>query len=249
MAFPVVASPTTDPTKVTGRRVTAAVLDFTVLLVPTIAIATSEMQYITRERVGGRFDDFCDDYTEQVSGGACVQVGDRAYFTDDTGNGASLTFLALSIVLLVVVQGLTGWTIGKLLTGLRTVREDGTRPGIGKAFVRWLLLIIDGLPCIPLVGFILVLTTHGHRRVGDMAAKTFVVRSRAAGQPIVVPGLTTAPEAQPWATPAPTPSAVPAAAAPQWDPQRGAYIQWDPSTARWLQWDDTTRTWSPIPGQ
>lgn len=246
MAFPAVAPPTTDPTAVTGRRVVAAVIDGVVVLAPTIAIATSEMEYITRERVGRRFDDFCDEYTDQISG-TCVQLGDRAYFSDTTANPGSFAFVGLSIVLLVLLQGVTGWTIGKLLTGLRTVREDGSRPGIGKAFVRWILLIVDGLPCIPLVGFICALTTQGHRRVGDMAAKTFVVRSQAAGQPILVPGLTVAPSAtggHTAAAPAPPPGS-----APQWDEARGAYIQWDAAGARWLQWDETTRAWSPIPGQ
>ena len=52
--------------------------------------------------------------------------------------------------------------------------------------MRWLLWIVDGFPyVIPgLTGFIVALTTAGHRRVGDMAAKTFVVKRAAAGTPI-----------------------------------------------------------------
>ncbi len=268
MASPVVAPPTTDPTAVTGRRTVAAIIDGAVVLVPTIAIATSEMEYITRERVGRRFDDFCDDYLDQISG-VCVQVGDRAYFSDGTAdNPAGLAFPVLSLLLLVVLQGLTGWTIGKLLMGLRTVREDGSRLGIGKAFVRWLLLLIDALPCIPLVGFILVLTTQGHRRVGDMAAKTFVVRSSAAGGPLAVPGVTAPMGASAPPPPSPatpigaaswlpeprsgdpsSPPPPPTGPAPQWDAARGTYIQWDPALSQWMQWDDARRTWSPIPGQ
>jgi uncharacterized RDD family membrane protein YckC len=260
-----------DPTAVVGRRVVAALIDGAVVIAPTIAIATSNMEYITRDRVGRGFDDFCNDYTDQDSG-TCVQLGDRAYFSDSTANPGSLAFFALAIVLLVIVQGLTGWTVGKLLTGLRTVKEDGRPPGIGKAFVRWILLIIDGIPCIPLVGFICALTTQGHRRVGDMAAKTFVVGARSAGQPIVVAGLT-APPAAPamygaptaWSAPGAPPPAAPgwsppgqATAAPpstasgtvpQWDEARGTYIQWDATASHWLQWDEATRSWSPIAGQ
>jgi uncharacterized RDD family membrane protein YckC len=251
----------TDPTAVIGRRVVAALIDGTVVIGPTVAIAMSNMEYITRatvEQQGGRFDDFCEDYTSEL-GGACVHVGDRAYFSDGSANPGSFAFLGLSILLLVVLQGVTGWTIGKLLTGLRTVKEDGSAPGIMKALLRWLLLLIDGLPCIPLVGFILALTTQGHRRVGDMAAKTFVVRARAAGQPILVPGLTVAPTtpamygappgAADWTPPAAPPPAPPTGQGPQWNPARGTYIQWDAARSRWLQWDDESRTWSPIPGQ
>jgi uncharacterized RDD family membrane protein YckC len=253
MASPAVS----DPTAVVGRRVVAALIDGAVVIGPTVAIATSNMEFITRERVGRQFDDYCELYTDRYSG-VCVEVGDRVYFSDDSANPGSFGFFGLSIVLLVVLQGLTGWTVGKLLTGLRTVKEDGSRPGIGKALLRWLLLLIDGLPCIPLVGFICALTTQGHRRVGDMAAKTFVVRARAAGQPILVPGLTVAPHSPSmpgtsagpaWAPPGAAPSAPAGGQAPQWDPARGTYIQWDQMQSRWLQWDEATRMWSPIPGQ
>lgn len=250
----------TDPTAVIGRRVVAALIDGAVVFGPTVAIATSEMEYVTRDTIeqdGGRFDDFCEDYTAEL-GGACVEVGDRAYFSDDSANPGTFAFLGLSLLLLVVLQGVTGWTVGKLLTGIRTVKEDGSAPGFTKALLRWLLLLVDGLPCVPLVGFICALTTQGHRRVGDMAAKTFVVRARAAGRPILVPGLTAAPEepaqygAPPgtpgWSPPG-TPAPAPTSHGPQWDPVRGTYIQWDATQSRWMQWDDTARTWSPIPGQ
>jgi uncharacterized RDD family membrane protein YckC len=252
MAAPTVA----DPTAVIGRRVVATLIDGAIVIGPTVAIATSNMEYITREtaeRDGRQLDDFCDDYLDQTSG-TCIQVGDNAYFSDDSSNPGSFAFIGLSILLLVILQGLTGWTIGKLLTGLRTVREDGRAPGIGKAFLRWVLLIVDGIPCIPLVGFICALTTQGHRRIGDMAAKTFVVRASAAGAPIAVSGLTAAPPApvmhstagtwSPPATAAPTASG--SGPAPQWDEARGTYIQWDTASSRWLQWDEATRTWSPI---
>ncbi len=254
------ASPlTADPTAVFGRRVVAAVIDAGVVLVPGGAIASSGMEYITRERVGSGFDNFCTSYIDQ-QGGSCFQLGDRAYFNDNAADPGSFAVLGLALLLFVVVQGLTGWTVGKLLTGIRTVREDGRAPGIGKALVRWLLFVADG-PCqpfVPIVGGICALTTQGHRRVGDMAAKTFVVRRSAAGGPIVVPGMT-APPHQPlggppgsWGAAPGAPTPMPASAgpgAPQWDAARGTYIQWDPALARWMQWDEAAHSWSPIPGQ
>jgi uncharacterized RDD family membrane protein YckC len=270
------AAPLADPTAVIGRRVAAAVIDGLIVTVPTFAAVTSQMEYITRDRVGSAFDDFCDQFMDQQDG-LCVQVGDKAYFDDTAASPAgTLTFFVLSIGLLVVLQGLAGWTVGKVVMGLRTVKEDGSVPGLGKAFVRWLLLLIDSLPCIPLIGFITAASTNGHRRVGDMAAKTFVVRASAAGSPINVPGLTLAapagyavpaaygtPTTPPggWGGPPATPTAAPPTAptapasapagsgSPQWDQARGTYIQWDAAQGRWLQWDEATRTWSTIPGQ
>jgi hypothetical protein len=148
--------------------------------------------------------------------------------------------------------------IGKLLLGIRTVREDGRAAGMGKALVRWLLWIVDGFPYfLPLVGFIVALTSTGHRRVGDMAAKTFVVRKAAMGSPIIVPGLTAPPVMEPavagaWGASAPpvgTPPGQPAVDRPQWDEARGTYIQWDPVEQSWMQWDEGQHTWLRIPGQ
>lgn len=255
--------PGTDPTAVFGRRVLAAVIDGVVVLVPGGAIASSQMEYITRDRVGAGFNHFCSDFMEQ-EGGTCVQFGDRAYFNDNEVSVGNLAFLGLAFLLFVIIQGLTGWTVGKLVTGLRTVKEDGSVVGIPKALVRWLLWVVDALPCLGLVGGITALTTKGHRRVGDMAAKTFVVQASAAGSPIVVPGLTAAPtsftpmtNAGPgapggWGAPPPAgapPTPAPSTTGPQWDAARGTYIQWDPAQGRWLQWDEGTRTWVPIPGQ
>ncbi len=106
------------------------------------------------------------------------------------------------------------------------------------------------------VGFIVALTTIGHRRVGDMVAKTYVVRASAAGQPILIAGLTAPPvvaEGAPaWSAggapyaPAPAPTAK---HGPQWDEARSTYIQWDPTATAWMQWDESARTWNRIPGQ
>jgi uncharacterized RDD family membrane protein YckC len=181
-----------DPTAVMGRRTAAFVIDSLVIIVPTALVASAEFEYIERENSPVALGDFCDQYLEQ-NDGFCFHVGDRAYFSDAGGSpAASLTALGLSILLLVVLQGLRGITPGKALFGIRTVREDGQSPGIGKALVRWLLWIVDGAPwCLPLVGLITGLTTKGHRRVGDMAAKTFVVGRGDAGEPVTVPGLDT----------------------------------------------------------
>jgi hypothetical protein len=138
------------------------------------------------------------------------------------GAASSLFVIPLLFWLLnhVVLQGLTGLTAGKALLGLRTVNEQGQAPGLLKALVRSLLLFVDNIGCgVPLVGPITAGTSQGHRRVGDMAAKTFVVGADAMGQPVAVPGMTvTAPGTTPagggeW-TP-PTQPAPPAAGADQ----------------------------------
>lgn len=261
MAYPVQA----DPTAVFGRRVLAALIDAALVLIPVIMLITSQFEYLEESSLPVSGEDFCDTFLDE-NGGFCLSgMDDRVYFNDGgTGSGTAL-YWGATFSLLVLLQGFTGWTIGKLLTGIRVVREDGKPPGFVKALVRWLLWIVDGFPyVVPLVGFIVGLTTVGHRRVGDMVAKTFVVSSSAAGSPIVVPGLTAPPPvaAGSWGAPAPTagwgappddpnaagwgapapptaaPTPTPAAAPP------GAQApQWDEARATYIQWDPTQNAW------
>ena len=266
MAYPVAQS---DPTAVFGRRVVATILDTILIAVPTIMAITSQLEYV--KVPSGTGSNVCDAFLAR-NGGSCFNLNDTVYFNDSGASPLNFLGFGLALLIFVVLQGLTGWTPGKLVTGLRTVKADGSIVGIPKAFVRWILLIVDGQPCgLPLVGFITGLTTQGHRRVGDMAAKTFVVTRAALGSPIVVPGMTAppppgeawgspAPAANEWATPAPpaggwstlVPGAAPAEAVappPQWDEARGTHIQWDPSQNAWLQWDEPSKRWIVIAGQ
>jgi uncharacterized RDD family membrane protein YckC len=137
--------------------------------------------------------DACESIRDTEDVRTCVIIPfaeDRAYYVDDgivlLGLGAALAWFVL---VLGVWQGRAGVTPGKLLLGLRVVDEAGQPPGLSRAFGRSILWVVDGAPwIIPLVGPITGLTSPGHRRVGDMAAKTFVVARRDAGGPLQVPG-------------------------------------------------------------
>jgi RDD family len=158
----------------------------------SFAAFTSQLEYA--EVASGQGANVCDAYLEVHNGGTCFNVNDTVYFNEGVPAAGSLIGLGLALLVFVLLQGLAGFTPGKLATGIRTVKADGTIVGIPKAFLRWVMLIVDGQPCgLPLVGFITGLTTQGHRRVGDMVAKTFVVRASAVGSPIVVPGMTAPP--------------------------------------------------------
>jgi hypothetical protein len=234
-----------DPTSVMGRRVGAVFIDAAVVMGPAIGVLTSNLEFYEEDRFPQGVDsqEYCDRYLEVVDDSQiCFAVGDRAY-VGDPGFAPVLLLWGSALLLYVVIQGLTGWTIGKLVTGIRVVDEQGGRPGIGRAFVRWLLWLVDGLPyLIPgLVAFITGLTTVGHRRVGDMVAKTHVVHAAAAGRPVVPPSALPAPGSH-----LPPP---PSASGPQWDEARGTYIQWDPDASAWMQWDAAAERWDRLPGQ
>ena len=95
------------------------------------------------------------------------------------GNSAETAAILLAIVVavinLVLMPGLTGFTLGKWATGLRIQRVDSGNPGIGRALLRHfvgypLSLITLGL------GFLLAAVTVHGRGLHDIIAGTVVVR-------------------------------------------------------------------------
>jgi hypothetical protein len=244
-----------DPTAVMGRRIGATFIDGLLIFVPTAIVTYESFDSLTRgERLDlpssiGDAESFCDRYTDLHTddGGICFTTGQTVHYSDGDWVGAfSLTLYGLAIFVHVILQSLTGWTPGKAIVGLRVVQEDGRKAAFWRVLVRWLLWIVDGLPFLGLVAFITGLTTTGHRRVGDMVAKTYVVPKQYVGRPVAVPGVITpyASTGGAWVGAHPPPTARPG---PQWDESRGTYIQWDPEAKAWMQWNETAQRWDPIP--
>jgi uncharacterized RDD family membrane protein YckC len=76
----------------------------------------------------------------------------------------------------ILMEGYLGQTLGKILLGIRVVREDGGEvPGLKAAAIRTLLRLVDGLFSYA-VAFVTVLVSGKNQRLGDMAAHTLVVR-------------------------------------------------------------------------
>jgi uncharacterized RDD family membrane protein YckC len=97
-------------------------------------------------------------------------------FTRLSTGGSFLLFIVVMLYY-VLMEHYLGRTVGKMVTGIRVVDEaTGDRPSIGSAIIRSLLRIIDGLFAY-LVGFVIVVNSQRRRRLGDMAAKTLVVRA------------------------------------------------------------------------
>jgi uncharacterized RDD family membrane protein YckC len=89
---------------------------------------------------------------------------------------AALVYFLIAFAYFALLEGYLGQTLGKMLLGIKVIREDsGEVPGIGAASIRTLLRIIDGLFAY-LVGFIAVLASSKRQRLGDMTAHTLVVR-------------------------------------------------------------------------
>jgi uncharacterized RDD family membrane protein YckC len=88
----------------------------------------------------------------------------------------SLLYVVIIALYYILLEGYLGQTVGKMVLGIKVVREDnGEFPGLGGAAIRTLLRIVDGLFSY-LVAFITVLISGKNQRLGDMAAHTLVVR-------------------------------------------------------------------------
>jgi uncharacterized RDD family membrane protein YckC len=157
------------PTRVVGRRVVAYLID---------GVIISAIGF-------GLFLLFTNSYPKSGFKNGIVIGNTRHAFASGSSNRTwwIVTWAVASILLLVVLPGLRGWTIGKLAMGIRVINAEGRPPGIWRSFVREILWIIDGI-AVNLVAFITALATRANQRVGDLVAHTYVVRAGAAGRPI-----------------------------------------------------------------
>jgi len=85
----------------------------------------------------------------------------------------------LTFAYYVLFEGWFGGTLGKLILGMRVVDKTGKRAGIGRAFLRNLLRILDFLPVAYLLGIIMVAASSTKQRLGDRLAGTYVVSRRS----------------------------------------------------------------------
>lgn len=167
------------PTNVVGRRVAAFLIDGLLLYALTFGIffAMADTQEERLEQLlQGELKGDATTYGN-------IQIGDTEY---SLVGGEFLLWLFLTFLIgflyLAVLQGIKGWTLGKLALGIRVVDESGRAgPGVGKGALRWLLWIVDGF-FFYLVALVTALASDKNQRVGDMVAKTYVVGQRDVGR-------------------------------------------------------------------
>ena len=208
-----------DPTAVTGRRIAAFLADAVIgmAMVVATAMATFTNTTVADEATA---DDLCALINESEN--LCIQAGTTLLVGESDAVGAAmLTWIGASILLTMLLPGLTGWSPGKLLFGLRVVDKDTfERAGFAKNLLRGVLWLVDSFPwAAPIVGGVLLFTSKGHRRIGDLAAGTLVVPRVAVGHPVALGGVNDIPSAigipaAPFTPPPPTSAAPPPPSTP-----------------------------------
>jgi uncharacterized RDD family membrane protein YckC len=159
-----------DPTRVVTRRCAAFVID--ALLIAAVPAVTVLAVGRAELRKGA-----CPDPLPK--GRACIAFKEQVMLVDQHSLLLFIALLALLyLVVFVVVQGVTGASPGKALLGIRVVRADGTLPGPLRSMVRVVAWVVDGIALLVPIALWSAWFTPGHRRVGDLVAGTYVVRSR-----------------------------------------------------------------------
>jgi uncharacterized RDD family membrane protein YckC len=215
-------TPPGDPTEVLGRRAVALFIDVALLGVIGLTLFA-----LLRYRLYSNVEvNACRQLTKAGGSPLCLKLGSHVFLW----HKGALKLTVLVVLFLgfldgVVLQSITGSTVGKFCTRLSVVDESGKKAHPLRMFGRWVMLVIDlGLL---LVGCIVTGATHPHRRLGDFVFGTYVVSMSSVGRPIAdwlqggagrggaENGQASFGEPATWTTPpVPVPAPVPAATAP-----------------------------------
>jgi uncharacterized RDD family membrane protein YckC len=71
-----------------------------------------------------------------------------------------------------------GKSLGKWALGLQVVRIDGTNPDLGNYLIRWIFRLVEITFTFGLVALVAVLVNGKGQRIGDIAAKTCLIKTR-----------------------------------------------------------------------
>lgn len=140
-------------TQVIGRRVLATIIDLVLLGI-----------------LGSLF----------AAPGALIDGWGSGQFSD-AASGVLFSFGGLAALLVTfayfaIMESRFGQTLGKMALGIKVVREDGGTIGAREAVLRTLMRIVDGIGSY-LVALVVVLISGKNQRLGDMVAKTLVIRA------------------------------------------------------------------------
>jgi uncharacterized RDD family membrane protein YckC len=176
-----------DPTAVMGRRYGAFFIDLAICLVAFSVLFfpfATERSAAETLRLPGCHRSSISSSRVECDNRAVIQIDDTVY----EANTGMFLLLALLFTFLyfAVVEGFFGGSLGKQMTGIRVVTAGGQRIGLWRSAVRWLLFAVDGPLSLFLCGIITSAVSRGHRRVGDMAADSYVVHRDDAGQPVTI---------------------------------------------------------------
>jgi uncharacterized RDD family membrane protein YckC len=99
-----------------------------------------------------------------------------SYFMEEAGMGLMVAPLLL-FTYHVLAEGLWGQTLGKRLCRIRVMDRDLKPCTMGQSIIRNIVRLVDGI-CFYWVGLISIAATDRWQRLGDLAGRTIVVRTK-----------------------------------------------------------------------
>ena len=172
-------TPPGDPTDIVGRRFAAFLID-AVLLGSIGFFVFAVLRSRSYSKVPA---DACKVLKRAGGNPLCLKLGSHVFLWHSSALRITvLVVLLAALVDGVVLQSLTGASVGKLCMRLSVVDEHGQIAKPLRVFGRWVFLVVDLGFC--LVGCISILVTHPHRRLGDFVFGTYVISLRSVGRPI-----------------------------------------------------------------
>jgi uncharacterized RDD family membrane protein YckC len=102
-------------------------------------------------------------------------ISDGNFQIHITGFPALVCF-AMWFVLFPIIEGKNGQTIGKMIFNIKVINENGNPIFFKEALVRHLFDLVDFFPFLGIVGIFVASSNNSKQRVGDLVAKTIVVK-------------------------------------------------------------------------
>ncbi|HET6150989.1 MAG TPA: RDD family protein [Polyangia bacterium] len=148
-----------------GSRALAFILDFLIQLIPisiamVVVVVTNSITLINKTEKGDVVQDVRPSVMAAAVFSVIVFVTNFLYFT----------FFDL-------VSG--GQSPGKRALKLRVVRDGGLAVDARSSLIRNLVRTVDMLPGFYVLGLISIFVSREHKRIGDLAGGTLVIRDRA----------------------------------------------------------------------
>jgi len=88
-------------------------------------------------------------------------------------------FLIVIFAYFILLEGLTGVTVGKSILGLKVLSVDGKKITLRQSVIRNFSRLVDGLPMFNILGIVSIARSSIKQRIGDKMAKTVVASLRS----------------------------------------------------------------------
>ncbi len=89
---------------------------------------------------------------------------------------SSMFYYGIILAYFLLMEGKAGYTAGKYILDLKVTDISGNKATMNQVLIRNIMRVIDFLPFLYIVGLISIAVNKDRQRIGDIVAKTIVVK-------------------------------------------------------------------------